>query len=252
MRRTPLLLMPFLLLGLGAAQGYTFGPDVTDSAFRQAVREAAGQWNAAAEDVNLEESEENAQLTFQLAPDERMGPDTATLTLLGEGAQLTVLVNETSDLQPQALLHEFGLLLGLSPQDEGVLSPAIRSGQPARLDERALAQLASAGGNPADLNNDGVVDILDLALLARNYGESGLNLTGDINRDGVVDDADLTLLREAYEFARPGEEDPESPDEDSEPESVEEAGREPEDQDPETGDDTDEPDDEEDPDLPLT
>ena len=198
--RKLLALLAFLIPALAHAQTYSFDPDVNDTAFRQAVREAAAQWSAAAPEVNLEEAATNGQLNFDLVSDEQMGPDTLSLTLLREGGQLDVLVKEGSEQQQVALLHEFGLLLGLGPRDEGIMSQAIAAGQPARLDDATLAQLAAVGGNPADLNNDGTVDVLDLALLARHYGETGINITGDINRDGAVDDADLRLLREAYVF----------------------------------------------------
>ena len=46
-------------------------------------------------------------------------------------------------------------------------------------------------GNPADLNNDGVVNAADLSILLGNWGGSG---TGDINGDGTVGAADLANL----------------------------------------------------------
>ena len=44
---------------------------------------------------------------------------------------------------------------------------------------------------PADLNNDGLVDGSDLGLMLGNWGLPGL---GDLNGDGLVDGADLGLL----------------------------------------------------------
>ena len=44
-----------------------------------------------------------------------------------------------------------------------------------------------------DVNNDGVVSILDLVLVAANFGQTGEN-TADVNNDGVVDIADLVLV----------------------------------------------------------
>ena len=45
------------------------------------------------------------------------------------------------------------------------------------------------GKNPADINGDGVVNILDLTLVAQAFGKDGLQ--GDVNGDGVVNVFDL-------------------------------------------------------------
>ena len=55
------------------------------------------------------------------------------------------------------------------------------------------AQLPVTAGPEADANNDGVVDIQDLVLVASNYGKTGTN-SADINGDGVVDINDLTTV----------------------------------------------------------
>ena len=48
-----------------------------------------------------------------------------------------------------------------------------------------------------DVNQDGVVNILDLTLIATNFGEQGEN-TSDVNGDGVVNILDLTLVAAAF------------------------------------------------------
>ena len=48
-----------------------------------------------------------------------------------------------------------------------------------------------------DVNNDGVVNIIDLTLVASNFGKSGQN-SADINGDGVVNIIDLTLVAGAF------------------------------------------------------
>ena len=53
--------------------------------------------------------------------------------------------------------------------------------------------------NPGDANNDGVVDLLDLDILGRNYGQTGAACgDGDFNGDGVVDLLDLDTLGQHY------------------------------------------------------
>ena len=50
--------------------------------------------------------------------------------------------------------------------------------------------------NPADVNGDGVVNILDLTIIARAFGTDSLE--GDVNGDGVVNVFDLVFV--ANEF----------------------------------------------------
>ncbi|MCL2639625.1 MAG: dockerin type I domain-containing protein, partial [Phycisphaerales bacterium] len=45
-----------------------------------------------------------------------------------------------------------------------------------------------------DINGDGIVDLMDLTILARNWKKPGTWATGDLNGDGFVDLADLTIL----------------------------------------------------------
>jgi len=47
---------------------------------------------------------------------------------------------------------------------------------------------------PGDANGDGIVDLADLTILARNWKKPGDWSTGDFNGDGFVDLADLTIL----------------------------------------------------------
>ena len=50
---------------------------------------------------------------------------------------------------------------------------------------------------PADVNGDGVVNIIDLTLVASNFGKTGTD-AADVNRDGVVNIIDLTLVAAAF------------------------------------------------------
>lgn len=50
--------------------------------------------------------------------------------------------------------------------------------------------------NPADVNGDGVVNILDLTLIARGLGTD--NLEGDVNGDGVVNVLDLVYVANQF------------------------------------------------------
>ena len=50
---------------------------------------------------------------------------------------------------------------------------------------------------PVDVNQDGVVNIIDLTLVASNFGKTGSN-DADVNNDGVVNIIDLTLVAAAF------------------------------------------------------
>lgn len=73
----------------------------------------------------------------------------------------------------------------------------LSQGKSAPVDMASLiVDLDPQPSNPADLNNDGVVDVSDLLILLANWGQCPRNDTciGDINGDGVVDVSDLLLL----------------------------------------------------------
>ena len=50
---------------------------------------------------------------------------------------------------------------------------------------------------PADVNKDGIVNIIDLTLVASNFGKTRPN-AADVNGDGVVNIIDLTLVAAAF------------------------------------------------------
>ncbi len=62
------------------------------------------------------------------------------------------------------------------------------------------AQIPVTAGQEADANNDGVIDIQDLVLVASNYGKTGQN-AADVNGDGVVNVADLLTVTGALDSA---------------------------------------------------
>jgi len=58
----------------------------------------------------------------------------------------------------------------------------------------AIAQIQPTDVVRADVNNDGVVDIADLVIVASHFGEIGAGITGDVNGDGRVNIFDLVLV----------------------------------------------------------
>lgn len=62
----------------------------------------------------------------------------------------------------------------------------------------AIAQVQSIGVFAANVNHDGVVNILDLVIVASNFGQTGRNLQGDVNRDGIIDVLDLVRIAKYF------------------------------------------------------
>ena len=58
----------------------------------------------------------------------------------------------------------------------------------------AVLTVEGKGTCSSDVNGDGEVDILDLVLVGRHFGEEGENIEGDVNGDGKVDINDLILV----------------------------------------------------------
>ena len=62
----------------------------------------------------------------------------------------------------------------------------------------AVAQIQPVEPPPFDVNNDGVVDVTDLVLVASNFSETGVGVEGDVNADGVIDIFDLVLVAKRF------------------------------------------------------
>ena len=57
-----------------------------------------------------------------------------------------------------------------------------------------FAHVQAIGVAAANVNHDGVVNILDLVIVSSNFGQTGRNLQGDVNRDGIIDVLDLVRI----------------------------------------------------------
>ena len=204
--RTLLLILLSMLVALGFAQSYSVETEGGPVDLSEELAEAAAAWNGAVEASDLQESPE-AETEFTFADPELLGPDVVSATIVHEDEEgFDVWVNAgLIEEFPQALLHELGLLLGLpSSVEAGVMTPVLSAETPeapTEADIEALAAaLARAGG---DLDGDGDVDIFDLAVLGRAYGERGVNLSADLDGNGVVDGDDVAVMRETYTFTEP-------------------------------------------------
>jgi peptidyl-prolyl cis-trans isomerase B (cyclophilin B) len=50
----------------------------------------------------------------------------------------------------------------------------------------------------ADINNDGIVNVADIALIAANWKKTGTNLAGDLNQSNVVDMKDIAVYSQHW------------------------------------------------------
>jgi hypothetical protein len=61
-----------------------------------------------------------------------------------------------------------------------------------------FVDLSKASTPPADINNDGKVDITDLSILLSNYNKTATFSTGDLDGNGIVNILDLSVLLSNY------------------------------------------------------
>ena len=208
-----LLAIVALIAGVAAAIEYHVDPSGGPEALTGWVAEAFDAWeDAAVEELGVTRVEE-ADTVFAYGEPSQLGPDAVTVTISRSddaGRTLTVLAHpERTDLLRRALLHETGLVIGLSPGEDGAMSPWLAPDEPAQLgDADASALHAMQDALPGDINRDGVVDFYDLILLARDFGRRGAGIAADLTGDGVVAEADLEILKEAYTFGEPSQSPP--------------------------------------------
>lgn len=198
-----------LLVGVALAITYRVDPGGGPLDLEERVAAALAAWTDA-EGVTVEATlSADADIVIGYGSGAAFGPDAHSLTVVrsvGGRRTLELRLNPASPYLERALLHEVGILLGLTPSETGVMNPRLSEATPSAPtadDFSALRALRTTP--PEDINRDGVVDFYDLWLLAQSFGRSGINLPADINRDGVVDQADLALLKAAYVFGAPSE-----------------------------------------------
>ena len=86
-------------------------------------------------------------------------------------------------------------------QTDSTLIFTVEPGAVANYTGSALtAEIPVTAGLEADANNDGVVSVEDLVLVASNYGQTGTN-SADVNGDGVVNIDDITTVAGAIDSA---------------------------------------------------
>lgn len=216
-----LIALTALAIPFGSVAAQTLAVDGSGGPLTLAedVQSAIDAWQAVADPPLALGLSDDGEVPVRFASDLELGPDTLALTLVRQGTESgpaieIVLAPNRYDLSPATLLHEVGIVLGLTPTTSttSVMRPAqseLSPSAPSEEDAEALESLRAAV--PEDVNRDGRVDFEDLVALAAAFGSQGLNLAADIDGSGRVDRGDLEALRAAYAFDPP-DRDPPQPD----------------------------------------
>lgn len=205
--------LPFFLFFFccSSVQAQSLDYRLDSLSLQEDVSAALAQWQAVeGGNVNAEASE-TATTVFALGDGTLLGPDVLSLTLLernDQGEQSTrILLAAAGEARRQAVLHEWGRLLDLPIRANGVMYPVIDADNLrttlSSSDQRALRDAQRYVDE--DVNRDGQVDFYDLLELAANYNREGARLAGDLNDDGIVNQADVAMLQAAYQFLPPSQ-----------------------------------------------
>ena len=142
-------------------------------------------WNSLGGGLSVGEDLEPA-FAFMAGDNE---PDSDTMRRI----DLTAVVQSWIDGAPNwgiAILPEI-----IAGNDDGIEIRASENGNTILRPRLEVTFVQPATGNPADLDDDGVVGGADLAILLSAWGGTG---TADLNGDGAVDGADLAILLSAW------------------------------------------------------
>ena len=112
-----------------------------------------------------------------------------TFSVTGGGGTLSV-TSATTESSGRA---ESILTLGPNPGTN-----TVEVGVTGIQEKQSVSAMAELPAIPQDVNRDDVVNILDLVLVASDFGDEGADLMADVNGDGVVNILDLVLVAGAF------------------------------------------------------
>ena len=120
--------------------------------------------------------------------------DISPLSSLTNLTNLGIGSNSISDISP--LVENTGLGEGdeVDVRRNPLNPTSINTHIPALQSRGVKVQFDDIVAQPADVNGDGTVNILDLVSVASKFGTQGQNLAADVNRDGIVDILDLVFV----------------------------------------------------------
>ena len=108
--------------------------------------------------------------------------------------ELSLDNNSISDLSP--LVENKGLGRGdwVDVRGNPLSALSINTHIPTLQSRGVTVEFDDTAAQPADVNGDGVVNILDLVSVAAQFGQQGQSLAEDVNGDGAVNILDLVLV----------------------------------------------------------
>ena len=120
--------------------------------------------------------------------------DISPLAGLTNLTALNLWDNFLSDISP--LVANTGLGNGdeVNVQGNPLSTLSLNSYIPILQSRRVTVEFDGIVARPVDINGDGVVNTLDLVLVASQFGNEGQNLTADVSGDGVVNIQDLVMV----------------------------------------------------------
>ena len=121
--------------------------------------------------------------------------DISPLAGLTNLTQLNLRDNAIADLSPlvvNAGLEERDWWIYVNGNPLSLLS--VNTHIPAIQSKGAFIEFDEVVVQPADVNDDGVVNIFDLVSVASQFGKQGQNIAADVNGDGVVNILDLVFV----------------------------------------------------------
>ena len=120
--------------------------------------------------------------------------DISPLIGLTQLTYLDIGDNSISDISPLVENTGLGNEDFVDVTGNPLSAPSINTHIPALQSRGVMIEFDDIVAQPADVNGDGSVNILDLVSVASQFGEKGQNLATDVNRDGIVDVRDLVLV----------------------------------------------------------
>ena len=109
--------------------------------------------------------------------------------------------NGVSDISPLAENSGFGRKDAVQVKNNPLSYRSIYTDVPTLRERGVLVDYSKRPSRSEDVNRDGAVDILDLVLVASDFGDENRDSLSDVNGDGIVNVLDLLLVAAAFDDA---------------------------------------------------
>lgn len=127
--------------------------------------------------------------------------DVSPLTGLTDLTFVILNYNSVSDLSPMVKNSGLGRKDAIQVKNNPLSYRSIYTDVPTLQERGVLVDYSKRPSRSEDVNRDGAVDILDLVLVASDFGDENRNPLADVNGDGIVNIQDLLLVAAAFDDA---------------------------------------------------